>query len=665
MGMMDIRRAIFNKPTSLPAPVEITGATGFGYTASKNTKPIKCESTFKPSQDLHGAEYPYPAGAGKNMLKPNVNLPVEQNGVKITMEDGMYVLNGKCTSTFTFQLDNVAPDYIQYPCAPNESFGMTWISKGSNVPWNLEMYVGIKYDHQGITPGTRMYFNNSFSTAYITVDEEVTCYWTDCTLRIPQNCNLENTRVGLLMYNGSGTAPTAWQPYENICPISGWTGSSVSYQGNNLINIAADNEAVVNRSPENFTYEYDGNDVIVTPAGGGIIWSDQLIIWDGFLVTSDMVGQQYIVTGSSTKLSMVKTSNGQTWTAYVDDLAARNTAYTIKQADVGHRIGVELTCDFWQETRVSGIMLQHGSVATSYIPYSTPTTVDTEFPCVSNNQWDEEWEKGNINAQGEDTVDNTTIRCKGYIKAQEQTQYYIVAPKAGYVFFYDESHEFISSVGFAQNVGFTTPQNTAYIRFRMGTAYGTTYNHDIAINLPSTVTTYNPYSTTVYAGLIDPNKGVLRATWGKRVLNGAETWNSASSGQGYWTVEDSLVRSSNYTDLMKCNRLKTHIHNSNSYYINATDGITGWAGGGYQGQNWIYVKVEGITGTQELKAWLRDNPLEVVFELATPIEYPLTPQQIAIAKGSNWMWATIKNGELEAAPETFTLKARYITPTGE
>ena len=38
---------------------------------------------------------------------------------------------------------------------------------------------------------------------------------------------------------------------------------------------------------------------------------------------------------------------------------------------------------------------------------------------------------------------------------------------------------------------------------------------------------------------------------------------------------------------------------------------------------------------EDWKAWLADNPLHVVYELATPITYQLTPQEIKTLKGAN------------------------------
>ena len=49
---------------------------------------------------------------------------------------------------------------------------------------------------------------------------------------------------------------------------------------------------------------------------------------------------------------------------------------------------------------------------------------------------------------------------------------------------------------------------------------------------------------------------------------------------------------------------------------------------------------------EETNAWLQDNPTTVVYKLATPITYQLTPQQLITLKGQNNLWADT-NGTTE------------------
>lgn len=126
---------------------------------------------------------------------------------------------------------------------------------------------------------------------------------------------------------------------------------------------------------------------------------------------------------------------------------------------------------------------------------------------VGFNQWDEEWEVGNYDTTtGEPTANNYVIRSKSsnYIKVIGGAVYRnstVNASATIYPYFYDSTHSFISRInGVSPNNTFTIPQNACYMRFAVYSAYGTTYNHDICINLsnPSRNGEYEPYEKHSY-----------------------------------------------------------------------------------------------------------------------------------------------------------------------
>ena len=109
---------------------------------------------------------------------------------------------------------------------------------------------------------------------------------------------------------------------------------------------------------------------------------------------------------------------------------------------------------------------------------------------VGFNQWDEEWESGTYNwTTGEKVATNASIRSKNYIPCFQNTEYYVGAPvkSTSYVRFayYDSSKSFISATTWQNGTAvIVTPTNCCYMRIAVATeAYGTTYNHDICINL--------------------------------------------------------------------------------------------------------------------------------------------------------------------------------------
>lgn len=117
------------------------------------------------------------------------------------------------------------------------------------------------------------------------------------------------------------------------------------------------------------------------------------------------------------------------------------------------------------------------------------------------NVWDEEWELGYW-ANGEKYNVNTNIRSKNKIPVLPNTAYYLQIPGNFYYSYYDADGEFLTVEGYDVNGrltktipgAITTPKNAYYMTFNMGSAYGTSYNHDISINYPSSDTAYHAYT---------------------------------------------------------------------------------------------------------------------------------------------------------------------------
>lgn len=131
---------------------------------------------------------------------------------------------------------------------------------------------------------------------------------------------------------------------------------------------------------------------------------------------------------------------------------------------------------------------------------------------VGFNQWDEEWELGTFNTTtGVNTASSSQIRSKNLIPILPNTTYYFkTANNYAWVIFLDADKNVIegyyastSNDGNSSTLSdetFVTPPNGAYMKFYMLATYGTTYNHDICINLsnPSRNGEYEPYEKHSY-----------------------------------------------------------------------------------------------------------------------------------------------------------------------
>ena len=134
-----------------------------------------------------------------------------------------------------------------------------------------------------------------------------------------------------------------------------------------------------------------------------------------------------------------------------------------------------------------------------YYDYNTGSLLSfnaTEIKSIGFNQWDEEWEVGGLDVQsGIPYTDNSRIRTKNFNPCFENTVYYNSAPQQAIILFYDGNLGYLGYVGANSRSTFTTNANAKYFKFYMATAYGTTYNNDICINISDTAKngTYEPY----------------------------------------------------------------------------------------------------------------------------------------------------------------------------
>ena len=260
------------------------------------------------------------------------------------------------------------------------------------------------------------------------------------------------------------------------------------------------------------------------------------------------------------------------------------------------------------------------------------------------NVWDEEWESGDINiVDGSKRAAGDRIRSKNFIPVSPNGTYYSMCNYQNPVIcFYDEAKRWVSGklgVGYVvgKNVAFTVPSWCYYVMFYYN---GTTYNHDISINYPSTDTAYHPYTGTtypvsfgsagtVYGGTGDVVTGVLTVTHKAKTFDGSENWLEYEyNGNKSFRLYVTDMQTGNNLPLLS-NRLTFR-----EFAWSATSGY-------YIGDSnkYIYVRNQDITTVNDFKSWLASNPLQVVYPLATPTTVQLTAQEVELLTGNNNVWA--------------------------
>ena len=151
-----------------------------------------------------------------------------------------------------------------------------------------------------------------------------------------------------------------------------------------------------------------------------------------------------------------------------------------------------------QGTAGAGVAWFRNLFPKSYYAYNAGTLMSVQTSkhiTTGFNQWDEEWELGYYNVTDGSFISRNNGICSKRdkpIKVLPNTVYAISVPYASTlanaILFYDADDNYISWVRVETSANilygvFTTPANARYARFYLNQAYGTTYNHDICINL--------------------------------------------------------------------------------------------------------------------------------------------------------------------------------------
>jgi len=110
------------------------------------------------------------------------------------------------------------------------------------------------------------------------------------------------------------------------------------------------------------------------------------------------------------------------------------------------------------------------------------------------NAWDEEWENGIFNSStGLPSNNANYLRSKNFFPVLPNTPYYATYNGSSlYIFWYDKDKNFIKNQGLYAGYSYTSPSNAAFAKFYTA---GTTYNHDICINISDSAINgkYFPY----------------------------------------------------------------------------------------------------------------------------------------------------------------------------
>lgn len=336
----------------------------------------KLQVNFDPYQDLHGYDFPWVGGAGKN------KLPLTVDGIKAANTEGTWSGNVYTHNGVTFAIQTDSNDNVT---------GITINRIGtSTISANLVLAIGFSipdgtYTLSGLP--TNIPAGYGQIQAFVTNNgQDIT--WadrgSDTSISTKTATNYTDLRLMLIVYADysasnidykpmieSGTQATPFAPWENICPISGYEGVEVDIVRKNLWN----EDGFISEYSTRYTKASDGSvETVGTLNSGDILWENT----NGY--TGDLTlsfKYKYANTGSVGVRPYVYYTDGTFETIWTTNSQSYNTV--TKTFASGGKVVDKITVDYGSSANKTNFFLQieKNNQATEYEPYSDKTKTKT------------------------------------------------------------------------------------------------------------------------------------------------------------------------------------------------------------------------------------------------------------------------------------------------
>lgn len=255
-----------------------------------------------------------------------------------------------------------------------------------------------------------------------------------------------------------------------------------------------------------------------------------------------------------------------------------------------------------------------------------------DIKSVGFNQWDEEWRVGAYNSQGQ-YINGEFVCNTNPIRIVPNSTYWrsIGSSYTMVCYWFDQTMNFLGLTYIGSNAAITPLPNSAWMNFRMQGEYGSTYNHDICINISNLDKngTYEPYTefrrdlpTEIFeGGMKGWGTAYDEVYWDKTKRTnvkvqrfGKVDWETASL---YYN--DTLAR----FQIDDLNKLSGSNNIIASIYIESYSPIVGnkidKTISGYSENKNIYIYDFDYTDVDTYRAAMIERGIEIYYELAEPI----------------------------------------------
>ena len=315
------------------------------------------------------------------------------------------------------------------------------------------------------------------------------------------------------------------------------------------------------------------------------------------------------------------------------------------------------------------LQTEAGTVATTYEPVSNICPISGWTGVNGQNtanaqQWDEEWEAGAISTSNGSLINvGGYIRSKNYIPVASGKTYYRAGEYVsdGRAFFYGQDKSFISHTSISAVGAFDIPYNACFMKLHKN---GASYNNNISINYPATDTKYHPYTgnqisvtfpETIYGGEGDIIGGKYVSDMGYIPDLGTLTWTKYNVDQGtlFRAAIPLIKKITNTAGKIKllCSAypyVAQNVRSDKTCSVPTNSANVDIIDNRYSDAESFKTAMSGV---------------QLCYELAEPVEYTMTGNEMETLYGTNNIWADTGDVEVEYPCDTRLFIEKLTQPT--
>ena len=584
-----------------------------------------------PKQDLHGYDYPWVGGGGKNKLNYDAwkANPIirgtavwKNNGVTLTATDNDCYTN--------FNPSGSAWDDARIPVKEGDVVTLSW-EEDTNTAGGCYIF------GNGQTVNYRGENNINRKTCVLTIASGITFV----TIRMGvQNAGDTISYKNVMVQVNSSDTQFVYAPYENICPITGYTEANVMRTGRNLFDLnylsATDitiEDGVVSGTAAKFHANFGGNaggiPIPNLPQGQLTLSFD--IKTDGNVSTSGngVVVRFHYTNGAWT--GIMKTNNT---TEYSHEVMVSNASKVVDYIYISYST---TSNNIWY---FKNIQLELSSSSTIYTPYAghaynIPFT--HEGPNVFTRVG--ETENSYINSSG--NISTSQAYClSDYIEVEECKRYVFDASTANVTSgvhhaFYNAEKTRTTFTSCSQEF-FIPPTGAKYVRLSYRKDAGASDFH-ISIG-------------TVPHGILDVKSGILTVDYA--YINDLSNYHFARSSASLTYIFNTLQLTNMKAPTTSVGRLEGCA--SSGYKMALTTGVSANMTPYSMLRNnaRIYFRNDDYNDNSTgFRASLSGH--QAIYELTSPCTYQLTPTEVKTLLGYNNIWADTGEVEVSYYPDPY------------